>query len=1053
MRFTRKPTFALVLASSICVSSTGITNFSLFESHAEESVTVTEYRVWDFDSIQTDSDAPASLEWEYNSGWDGNYHGTANTAVSYDADGHMLRVHVDYSQDIDQSWSQIGICHYENGMQLKGVNQLTFDFYYDSANKTTGTFHIKAYSNCGVDATVSINEESAETVSGTLKKVPVTIDFPSPINTETTDDFTLCLVGVNTDYTGDISFDNIKLLQKTDNTDIYVDATVTANSGNTVSTDGISLLTATREGGSETTPFLTQARLVDGNATANTKAIYEYLDAMGKSSSVIYGHQNDTWHKAGSAELSSSDTYDVTGQYAGVVGMDTLSMTGNEYSADRYNSEIGTDNPIDIAAVGRVKANVIAAARLANANIANGSILTLSAHMPNFSIVGLNETYNAATDPSYSKYDFSGYSPNNLSGDTANELLPGGKYNEVYNAYLDMIADFASQVDGTILFRPFHECTGSWFWWGAALCNAETYKNIYRYTVEYLRDTKNVHNMLYVYGPGSEAASVEDYALRYPGDEYVDMVGFDMYHSNASTAEETAYFNNFKNEIAIVQTFAQQHGKLFAVTETGAASDVDAGDSQTALHKTGNADKDWYNQVLECLTDSNASYFLLWANFSKTSGFYTPYVESINADNTLHGHEMLDYFIRFYNDPRSVFSSDQKDILASLTSTISSQISTASGVQTQTSGYITAPIAGRRILEAMDLTANISNYNGQSVSFVLQGQNSTQTLPATINESTASALLSADALALLGESANGHISLVIGEQTVQTIDCIFNIPEPEEDIYEIDNFENYYGVDSLLTQKWAVNKDTGCSINLHLVNDEEIVYSGDYAMEFLYSETSTGWAGATINKEVNWSDCNALQFYTIPDGKNQKVVVQLTANGICYETYLNLYEEYAADTDGTPLLVTIPFADFVQRDTDGHPAGGLLDDCANVTSFGLWVNAISGSEAIDETGMVTGTIYYDKITAVSADSPKATFIPVKEVPEEPSSEPIEETTEESGSDSFEESTRESDYSSTERPNPNATPSTGDSFVLFAWLTAAASALFGIFEVITRRRNN
>ena len=55
---------------------------------------------------------------------------------------------------------------------------------------------------------------------------------------------------------------------------------------------------------------------------------------------MIYGHQNDTWHKAGSEELSDSDTYDVTGSYAGIVGMDTLSLTGNEYSVERYNSEM-----------------------------------------------------------------------------------------------------------------------------------------------------------------------------------------------------------------------------------------------------------------------------------------------------------------------------------------------------------------------------------------------------------------------------------------------------------------------------------------------------------------------------------------------------------------------------------------------------------------------------------------------------------------------------------------------------------------------------------------
>ena len=119
-------------------------------------------------------------------------------------------------------------------------------------------------------------------------------------------------------------------------------------------------------------------------------ALYQYLQAMGKTDSIIYGHQNDTWHKAGSAELSNSDTYDVTGAYAGIVGMDTLSVTGNEYSAEKYNSEMAGKpgfEAVDTQGQSIEEANVEAAAKLANYNIANGSVITLSSHTPNFSLV------------------------------------------------------------------------------------------------------------------------------------------------------------------------------------------------------------------------------------------------------------------------------------------------------------------------------------------------------------------------------------------------------------------------------------------------------------------------------------------------------------------------------------------------------------------------------------------------------------------------------------------------------------------------------------------
>lgn len=52
-----------------------------------------------------------------------------------------------------------------------------------------------------------------------------------------------------------------------------------------------------------------------------------------------------------------------------------------------------------------------------------------------------------------------------------------------------------------VLFRPFHEHTGNGFWWGKGNCTAEEYIALWRFTLEYLRDTKGVHNLLYVYSP------------------------------------------------------------------------------------------------------------------------------------------------------------------------------------------------------------------------------------------------------------------------------------------------------------------------------------------------------------------------------------------------------------------------------------------------------------------------------------------------------------------------------------------------------------------------
>ena len=108
-------------------------------------------------------------------------------------------------------------------------------------------------------------------------------------------------------------------------------------------------------------------------------------------------------------------------------------------------------------------------------------------------------------------------------------ILPGGQNHERYKKDLRKVAEFSSSLrddDGKLIpfiFRPFHEFDGEWFWWGAAYNEPEEFKDLWRFTVHYLRDILNVHNMLYAFSPDIKFDSREDYLLRYPGDDYVDM--------------------------------------------------------------------------------------------------------------------------------------------------------------------------------------------------------------------------------------------------------------------------------------------------------------------------------------------------------------------------------------------------------------------------------------------------------------------------------------------------------------------------------------------------
>ena len=940
------------VALAMCLTVTSV-NSPSFMVKAEQTMQDNVLKSWSFD---TDVQG-----WEYASGWEYEYSGVDNTSIAFD--NEMLKVEVDYSQDADKGYSKMVIKHWESGMTLQGLSKVEWNLYFNPSSMTKGSFSLELYTDNGT-ASATLDMDNAEVINDDLRKLHVSMNFDEPITAEALDQVAIQIIGANTDFKGSFWFDNIVLSDTTVKEDSYVDSTVLVTGGaNQVTIENGNLITTNKAGVQETTALATDISLVDKDASSSVKQIYSYLKAVGDTESVLFGHQNDTHHKAGSNTLSESDTYDVTGSYSGVIGMDTLSLTEDEYSAKRYNAEIASGAGIEMLPE-TAAGNVQVAAALTNKNIEEGAIITLSCHMPNFSIVKeANENYDGVN--SYSKYIFKGYSPDNLTGDVMNQILPGGQYNEAYTAYLDMIADYASQVNGAILFRPFHENTGSWFWWGAAFCDAQTYKNVYRYTVEYLRDDKNVHNLIYVYSPGSEAASLDEYEVRYPGDAYVDMVGFDMYDKDPTA--EGKWFTQFKKQLELVNQFALNHNKLFAVTEVGPSSSTpDKGDNQTALHKKGNADLEWYQKLLEAVSGSNASYFLVWANFGLHDGYYTPFVAFVNDDGTLHGHEMLDKFIEYYNDNRSIFSGNQKQAIQDM-STVSI---TTSPVTTEGTGYITAPVSGSRILEPVTMTARVNNVSTDAtIQFVVKGNRTINVIPTSTDGKSFVAELDKTLLGKLGES-NGVLQLLINGKVVDEIALIYNIAPPVEDPYLIDGFENYYGLDSLLNKKWTTNKASGSNINLSLDSNKATHNLGDYSMKFTYTETSGGWAGATLGKEVDWSACNALQFYTIPDGNNQKIVVQITANGTVYEVYLNLYEGYRDKTK--PMLVTIPFEEFCKRDVAGNPKGGLVEDAGNVVSFGLWVNAIDDSEAMKE-GTVSGTIYYDTITAIKSNVTEPEF--------------------------------------------------------------------------------
>lgn len=111
-----------------------------------------------------------------------------------------------------------------------------------------------------------------------------------------------------------------------------------------------------------------------------------------------------------------------------------------------------------------------------------------------------------------------------------------------FEARLDEIASFIGRLkDGRgrpipLVVRLWHECEDNWQWWGCGSATRDDYVKFFRLTVDGIRSrTGGGAQLLFMYSPDrhwislGDADSKDDFMYRYPGDEYVDIIGYDDY--------------------------------------------------------------------------------------------------------------------------------------------------------------------------------------------------------------------------------------------------------------------------------------------------------------------------------------------------------------------------------------------------------------------------------------------------------------------------------------------------------------------------------------------
>lgn len=125
----------------------------------------------------------------------------------------------------------------------------------------------------------------------------------------------------------------------------------------------------------------------------------------------------------------------------------------------------------------------------------------------------------------------------------SNALKEGTWENEVLLADIDLIAQELTKLkeaDVPILWRPLHEAEGAWFWWGAE--GPEPCKELYRLLYDKLTNEYGLDNLIWVWTGYTFPTS----ASWYPGDDVVDIVGYDKYNAvdgvpNLSSISSTFY--------------------------------------------------------------------------------------------------------------------------------------------------------------------------------------------------------------------------------------------------------------------------------------------------------------------------------------------------------------------------------------------------------------------------------------------------------------------------------------------------------------------------------
>ena len=249
--------------------------------------------------------------------------------------------------------------------------------------------------------------------------------------------------------------------------------------------------------------------------------------------------------------------YDITGRF-------TLTGQHNYAAEQRFSTDLATTMSGKTPAIYATDLGFAAAGDKDSAYVRTETVAELTRQWQNGSIISI--CWHAVPPTMDEPVTFRGEVQSRITDEQFDELLtPGTAINARWCGQVDAIAAHLKALESAhvpVLFRPYHEINGDWFWWtGHRGDAAHGSKQLFRQIYDRLTHVHALTNLIWVWNVDQASRADRQFVDYFPGLEYVDILSLDCYG-----AFRQAYYHDLN---------ALSGGKVMGIAETSLPPSID----------------------------------------------------------------------------------------------------------------------------------------------------------------------------------------------------------------------------------------------------------------------------------------------------------------------------------------------------------------------------------------------------------------------------------------------------------------------------------------------